>query len=501
MTMMKKGLFAVMALLTVFAMIGCSSTDPDPGPGPDTGEGFVVPTDWVRFTEAEMLGAQFYIGQAEGAGYKPAGTSITKNADGSYKVTLKTTTETASRTSVVWVEFADNKVFRNGWYASLTLPTTGGNVRPVEVHVIPVQKGKKGSDGDVAWAQSQNQDVTGDLPATIVDGSGAFAGYVVGELSMHWGTEELQDTDFTGLAIWLVWAPVGVTNGVDYTFTIKDLAVLPHSGGGDPELEAWTPEPYNPAPVLTGWQDLTSPTISACYPAGITMTPNGSGGYVVTAKTRADGHTEITFKGTDIGFKGGYYLRLKMPTLTKTSTNKPKRINMRADSTWAFEVDKQKAFKWIEGEFDCYYEHETFTKRHDTIVLSIYWHEGVVAGEDYVFTINSFKVKELTNEEAPEEPVIHDSSQLSDATYTVGATVTPLKVVPAWTTNSSKYTFEWWQDTSENQSTWPATNTGITTDSFSPPTTTAGTFYYYCVVKYPAGGTRTLTRVIKIIVN
>ncbi|MDR2574904.1 MAG: hypothetical protein LBC52_00510 [Treponema sp.] len=383
--MMKKGLFAVLALLIVFAMIGCDTgSNPGPGPGPG-GDGFVVPTDWVRFTEAEMLAAKFYIGSG---GDNPISTSITKNADGSYSVTLQTYPEEPSYASVVWVEF-DDVVFRNGWYASLTLPTTGGDVRPVQVDVVPVPKDKKGSDGGIAWPQSQNNKVTGDLPATM-DGL-----YVVGDLSMHWGTEELQDQDFIGLAIWLTWAPV-TTGGEDYTFTIKDLAVLPHSGE-DPELSAWQDPSVETVPNT--WIDFSSPTISASSPGGATITASGTG-YTIKTKTTTGDHTEITFNKADFKFKDGYYLSLTLPNSTLASTNKVRRIYTYAKngttSNWGSAVDIQQAFKWLQGKVDCKYPKETWESlsEHDTIVLSIYWHPGVVADQDYEFTINSFKVAE-----------------------------------------------------------------------------------------------------------
>jgi len=500
---MKKVLIMVMALLTVFAIMGCK-TDSDPGgsaPGidPDNGnEGFVPPENWIGFTKDEMLAAKFFI-NVTGQGDNPDGTSISKNTDGSYSVTLKTVTSNESKASVVWVDFEDidgkpREVFRNGWYASLALPATG--VRPVNVDVIPVPVGVKGADGGIAWDCSQNAVNTGDLPATM-DGL-----YVVGDLSMRWGTEEPKTTDFKGLAIWFIWAPVGTEEGENYTFTIKDLKVLPHdTSTADPELEAWTPDPVaEPA----GWVDLPSPVISGSSPGAATMVSNGTGGYTVTAKTTTGDHTEITLKGADVLFKGGYYLSLTLPERTQSGTDKVKRIYSRADNYWNSAADIQEAFKWIQGRVDCMYAHEEFGVR-GTIVLSIYWHPGVAENEDYVFTINSIKVAEVSTEvPLSEKPEIHESSKLEDATYSVGETAVPLKVVPVFTDNSKDYDYSWFKTITGSLSDSVWISDGIANDdgegvSFTPPTDTAGEMYYF--VKIEFGSEVTYSDFVKITVT
>jgi hypothetical protein len=370
-------------------------TDPGSGGGP-----FVPPLNWISFTDPEMLAAGFYIGDGLGEGDNPSGTSITKSGN-AYTVTLKTVT-TGERASVVWVSFAavagePRAVFRNGWYANLTLPTTGGSVRPTNVHVVPVPKGKKGADGGVAWPRSQNADNTGDVPATK-DGV-----YVVGDLSMHWGTEELVADDHIGLAIWLNWAPAGTADGATYTFTINSLSVLPHGGGDDPDLTAWEPGANGDT---TGWVDFKQPSITASSPAGATIVSNGSGGYTVTTKTTDGDHTEITFKSTDatFGFAGGYYLSLTLPNQTAASTMKPKQVYSRPDNTYTYAVDLTQAFKWVQGKADMFYTHEVFTATHTSVVLSIYWYPDVVKDQNYTFTISAFKVKEQKTYTPPPDP-------------------------------------------------------------------------------------------------
>jgi len=105
--------------------------------------------------------------------------------------------------------------------------------------------------------------------------------------------------------------------------------------------------------------------------------------------------------------------------------------------------------------------------------------------------------------EAPPEveiPVIDEAlSQLENAIYEVDAVAAPLVVVVVSTPNSSEYTYEWWEDKSPDQSTWPADDLGVSDPSYTPPTGTAGDFYYYCVVEYL--GQKKLTRVIKITVE
>jgi len=498
--MMKKGLFAVMALLIVFAMIGCDNgSNPGPGPG---GDGFVVPTDWVRFTETEMLAAQFYIAQAAGAGYNPAGTSITKNADGSYKVTLKTVTSTNSKASVVWVEFAD-KVFRNGWYASLALPTTGGNIRPTRVDIVPVQKGKKGSDGDVAWQQAQDSNVTGDLDATK-DGD-----YVVGNLSMHWGTEELQLDDFIGLAIWLTWAPI-INDGEDYTFTIKDFAVLPHDTSiVDPDpntFTAWTP---TAVAEPSGYVNFPgTDTLTATYYPWATGTTGTS---IVAAKPDS-GRTLVRLSGDTFAYKKGIYISINLPN----NSFKPEKIYLYGSTTKLegginYETETgiaAPAGKFIAGKVDLYWDGSASINVYQGIILDIYWYGKQEAGT-YSFTINSIKVAEASTEAPPaEKPGIHDASTLVDATYSVGATAARLSVVPVWTANSSEYVYEWWKAESATAD-WPAAYYKYSGDGTNapanqgvyiiPPTDVAGISYYYCVITF--GSEKTLTRIVTITVN
>jgi len=479
-------------------MIGCDNgSDPGPGPGPG-GDGFVVPTDWVRFTEAEMLAAKFYVGLG---GENPDTTSITKNADESYTVKLQTVTDTEYRQSVVWVNFADvdgepRVIFRNGTYAHLTLPTTGGSIRPVNVAVIPVRKGGTGTI-DVAWDSSNDATLTGDLPATM-DGL-----YVVGDLRIHWGTDLPKTDNFAGLAIYFMWAPEAVTaNGEDYTFTIKDLAVLPHDTSiVDPDPDDLIPETPPAKPEPSGYVAFpgSSEALRATYYPW--NADNKIEGNTVTVVAPAGGRTLVRLLGTDVKWKKGYYLSVTLPN----NANKPQKIYSlgtktdTSDGEWAVsDLVEASSGKFLAGRVDFAAVGEDESVIYTGVMLDIYWHGGQEEAM-YTFTINAIKVAETSTEAPPaEKPGIHETSQLADATYALNATVTPLKIVPNWTDNSANYDYEWWKAESVD-ATWPAVGVQWWGDSFTPPTDVAGTFYYYGVVIF--GSEKTTTRIVTITVN
>jgi len=495
--MKRKLFFALIALFAIgLVVVGCSNGDTSP-PYIPPAQPFTPPTDWVGFSDAEMLAAGFYAGDGVA---EPDRGSITKNPDGTFEVTVKTVTTTDARASVVWFTFADEGgdprvIFRNGWSALLTLPTNA-QYKPVKVQVVPSTGDNGGSP--TGWAMSQDTDVTGDIDATFDDD-----GNVIGLASFHWGTEEVMADNLKTIAIWVFWPPVGVPEGEEYTFIINDIKVKPHdTSTGDPDLEAWTPDPVTED--VSGWTDFPVDKVNTTfYPAnGASIVDKVGGGYTVTVKTRdpTDGaYSRITFKGTDnFPFKGGYYLSTTLPPQTLTSTTKPRQIATVAGSTWSSELIITEPFTWIEGQVDAYYAHADFGD-HTTLVFDIYWHSDVTPGEDYVFTINSFKVAE---EGSPpvETPVIHDSSVLNDAVYAKDATPTNLKVVPAWTANSSTYTYQWYSNATNSNTSGDVIG-GQTADTFTPPTDTEGVVYYYCVVTYPTEGTSVTTRAVKITVG
>jgi len=365
-----------------------------------------------------------------------------------------------------------------GYYVLLGLPETS-TAKPVAA---------------MAFVSSAAEDnANWDSEDSFTTGKGKYA---AGDVALYWEADEGSDWNYVNL--YLYWH-LDEEDGVDYSFTIKKLLVLEDGTEAADPLEGWMDFPVDPAAVTFD-------------PAGGTIIDNLDGTYTVTAKTCENAgewsHTEIVFKADGFTFKGGYYLSLTLPEQEEDSTTKPARIytNARNGSSenWNSAVDHNKQGslgEWWEGDLECFYTHQTFGS-HDAIVLGIYWVDGVEADQDYEFTINSIMVAEGSTEEPPvvEIPEIdYDASQLEDETYEVDDLANPLVVVVVETDNSSEYTYEWWQDTSPDQSTWPADNLGIYDASFTPPTDAAGDFYYYCVVEYL--GQKTLTRVIKITVE
>jgi hypothetical protein len=400
--MKRKLLFALIALFAIgLLVVGCPNDNTpghhNPGTGPDTP--FTPPSDWVGFTEEEMLAGVFYAGD----GVTDKG-SITKNADGTYTVTVKTVTSTDSRASFVQFGFADVEVegedgtmvtaprviFRKGWSALLTLPNNA-QYNPVRIDALPSTAVAGGNpDG---WPRSQNSDATGDIEATFNQ-----YGEPIGTLSLHWGTDEVVADDYRTMVLWFVWPPMGVEEGEDYTFIINDIKVLPHDPSEpDPDPVAWTPDPVTePA----GWVDFEANDISF-YPAGGSVENN-----LTTVKTRDDGHTEITIKSNTL-YAGGYYLSVTLPDQLATSTMKPSKINSYAkhgaSPIWSAESVKTKAFTWVQGRVDLYYEHEELTV-FDTVVVEIHWHGDVVADQDYVITGSALKAKEVFTGSTELEP-------------------------------------------------------------------------------------------------
>jgi len=145
-------------------------------------------------------------------------------------------------------------------------------------------------------------------------------------------------------------------------------------------------------------------------------------------------------------------------------------------------------------------------------MLDIYWYPEQTEAM-YTFTINKILVAGEATEGPPaEKPGIHDSSQLADATYTVGATAAPLVVVPNWTANSGTYDYNWYfikNPASEppdpaifNYYKWngDGTNAPAAQGVFIvPPTNEAGTFYYYVTITFGSEVTRSSS--VKIVVN
>jgi len=81
-----------------------------------------------------------------------------------------------------------------------------------------------------------------------------------------------------------------------------------------------------------------------------------------------------------------------------------------------------------------------------------------------------------------ETPAIGDTSNLENAMYVKNAAAAALTVVPVTTSNSSKYTYQWYSN--EKNSTEGGTMIANTTATLTPATNTGGKFYYYVVISF-----------------
>jgi len=335
-----------------------------------TPEPVAEPAGYVTLTEAEMLKAAFFAGD----GVIPAG-SIEKNTDGTYKVTVKTRPGAQSQVCFI----ADDLNFE-AYYLSINIP-------PESAHKVTRV---------YTWMSTAKGD-GGIIYPTVVDHNPGNPFYISGRVDSQWNSEE-NTRMFKTVGLWLYWHE-DETAG-DFEFTVNKLKVF-EFGGVPPnpdDMTGFTPDPIT---TPTDWVAFPIKTSAVTFdPAGGTIVKETNGTYTVTAKTSVStGHTEIVLPADDFAFKGGYYLSLNLPTLTKESANKPGRVyaypKNGAAANWpaAVDINQLEANKWLQGRVDCQYVHETFGK-HDTIVLQIYWHTGVTAGENYVFTIDKFFGKE-----------------------------------------------------------------------------------------------------------
>jgi hypothetical protein len=193
-----------------------------------------------------MLAGKFYIGYG---GETPTTTSITKKGTG-FEVKTKTLTNNDNKQSVVWFNF-ETTVFVNGYYVSLTLPTTGGNARPTNIYAYPIPQGSTTGSAGVVWGAGQDAKVNGEQPPATFDGD-----YVVGDLKMDWRNGDAT-APLTGLSLWFQWDEdvTLANNDQDYVFTINTIKVLPGegSGGGGDDWEFEAP---------AGWKDLGEFTVT-----------------------------------------------------------------------------------------------------------------------------------------------------------------------------------------------------------------------------------------------
>ena len=121
--------------------------------------------------------------------------------------------------------------------------------------------------------------------------------------------------------------------------------------------------------------------------------------------------------------------------------------------------------------------------------------------KEYSFTILDVGVYGEGIDSDKGRPVIHDTSELEDAEYTVGDDdVAELKVVPAWASDSNTYTYQWYSNNTNSNENGEAIE-DATVATFTPPVDTAGVTYYYCVVTNPSVDKSVATRAVKITVT
>jgi hypothetical protein len=413
---------------------------------------------------------------------------IEANSDGTYTVTIPTV---PSGRSIVSFN-SDTYMFKNGYYLLFDFPTNT-EAKPIAAAVLAAS-GSANEDGAV-WNTIYNVNTETGWAPTLDDV------YLAGEIAFARDDLASINTLYKSVLLELVWNED--EEAEYYEFTLKKILITTGEDLTPPDpntLQPFTP-PAKDEP--TDW--VTFPGTETLR---ATFYPWNSGnkleGNTVTVVAPATGRTLVRFLGTDFNWAKGYYLSVTLPN----NSNKPQKIYSLgtekddSDGQWAVSalVEAEEG-KFLAGRVDFTWASDESTVGYTGVMLDIYWYAEQTETM-YTFTINKILVAGEATEGPPAEtPDIHETSKLDDATYALNATAEDLVVVPRWTDNSSTYTYEWWQDTSTNQSTWPATNTGVTTANFNPPTTTEGFFYYYCVVKYPAAGTQKLTRVIKITVG
>jgi hypothetical protein len=424
--------------------------------------------DWIDFPGEAILRATYDIGEG------PVSNCVTEVSDG-YEITVPTR---PGGNTIIIIPTVDDLAFASGYYMLVDLPDNDPYLRPIQFYT----------------AASNGATVSGTDWDTAVDHSAPADSYVAGDdIGAYWTGTTVADSFFIQIK-WHPAEPEGM-----YTFTLKKLMIT------DEDIEIIDPseyEPWTPDPVTepTGWETFPGDEIldANFYPWN---DDNAITGNTVTVKSNPGGRSLVRFFGDEFKYIKGYYLSITLPD----DSTKPQKIYSLAinspthDGDWAAsDLAEAPDEMFVAGRADFTWDSDTSTAVYTGVMLDIYWYAGQKA-ELYTFTVNKILVAEETDEElAAEKPDIHEDSELDDATYTVGATADDLVVLPRWTANSDNYDYSWWEAESATAD-WPATNLNNYTTTFTPPTDTAGTFYYYCIVEY--GTEKTLTRIVTITVN
>jgi hypothetical protein len=224
---MKKGLVLALALLTVFAFVGCGGDSDEPGVEP--AKPFEPPADWKGLNQVAWEGKEYVDGApAKDIDYTAAGV-------GSYNVTIKT----RANYSAIWFNFQDI-TYREGWYVSLSIPDTS---KLESVWGISMTVPNGNGTSDISWDDSQNtrEGNTGDPLTPGIDADGNVVNDV--KLLLE---REARGVDFYGIALQFYWIPT-ITAGEDFTFTINMIKVKQFGTQEPPE-----PPYVNP---YEGWEN------------------------------------------------------------------------------------------------------------------------------------------------------------------------------------------------------------------------------------------------------
>jgi len=431
------------------------------------------PENWIKFPlNDEPLAATFY----------PWNES---NAISGNTVTV---ISVAGNRSLVRL-YNEESEYQKGFYVSVNLPED--SVKPEKIYALAITSPT--DDGD--WTAStlvQPPDITN---------------YVAGRVDFTWASDASTKA-YTGVLLDIYW--YGEQTDALYTFTVNKILVAEEAGEAIPpsDLVEWTPE------------ELTEPTDWVDFPGTDTLTATyypwsaNTTGTTITAAKEATGRTLIRLSGDTFTYQKGIYVSVTLPN----DSFKPEKIYLYGSTTkleggivWGTETDIiAPTGKFIAGKADFYWDGSASTDVLQGIILDIYWYPDQEAGS-YSFTINSIKVaEEATGGPPAETPGIHDSSELEDATYTVGDEAAQLKVVPSYTDNSGTYDYNWYfiKDPATEPPD-PATfsyykwnGDGTNGDAqgvyIVPPTDEAGTFYYYVTITF--GSEITRSPLVKIVV-
>lgn len=401
--MMKKCLIAALALLTVFAIIGCNT--PTSGTG-----GNQVPDNWTEEEGGEKEVEQ----EGEKEGLKPwhpetnpeepagayrnyydigtdpedwkystfAGTGnvgvIEANGDDTYKVTIPTVPGGVSIISFN----SDDYMFKRGYYMLLDFPE---DTEHKPIAAITLAATGSANDAGQDWGTAYNVNTESGYVPTLDDV------YLAGEIAFARGD---LDKLYKSVFITLVWHK-DETAGY-YEFDLKKLLITTDEDLTPPDpdtLEPWAPEAdAKPDAGLTAFPDADILAMTSTWDGtSNSITSNGDGTYTVKVKARSGGDTRVYFTTTD-DFES-VFLSLTLP---ENASLKPDRIILGAaedvaeTGLWGNAKDVSVPDgKYLAGNVDILIE--AGTKTFKTVVLYLYI--PLLQDDDfYEFTLNDLSV-------------------------------------------------------------------------------------------------------------